>query len=79
MKNGEEATYSAKEIPLEGYLTRYSNPHSSVDDMALQGGTITNYKIPKTGDTDNPILWMILGGITFVLLLIGVYNRRRCK
>ena len=79
MKNGEEAIYSVKEIPLDGYLTKYSNPHSSVDDMALQGGKIINYKIPKTGDVENLNLWTMLAGISFVLLLLGVFYRRRCK
>ena len=79
MKNGEEATYSAKEIPIEGYLTKYSNEHSGVDDSALNGGLITNYKIPKTGDSDDPVRWWILGSVSVALLLVALMKRRRCK
>ena len=78
MKNGEEAVYSAKEMALPGFETKYSNPHSGVNDMALNGGTVTNYKVPKTGDPVNvPLLWLLVL-ISFAgLLAVGTFLFRR--
>lgn len=80
MKNGEEAVYGAKEMALPGFETKYSNPHSDVNDMALNGGTVTNYKVPKTGDPVNvPLLWLLVL-ISFAgLLAVGTYRRRKGK
>ena len=71
MKDGEEAIYSAKEIPVKGFLTRYEN-HSGVTDCALNGGKIINYKVPITGDRENPGNWLILGIASSMLFVFGI-------
>jgi hypothetical protein len=65
-------------MALPGFETKYSNPHSGVNDMALNGGTVTNYKVPKTGDPVNvPLLWLLVL-ISFAgLLAVGTFLFRR--
>lgn len=44
-----------------GFMVRYENVriHAGVTDRCYNGGTIINYRIPKTGDrTGNPLLWI---------------------
>ena len=50
-----------EEVP-EGYKVRYENVgvHEGVTDRCYSGGTIINYKLHKTGDSENPVLWLTL-------------------
>ena len=51
--------YIIETVPA-GYKVRYENTgvHADVTDRCYNGGTIINYKIPKTGDTTvSSILW----------------------
>ena len=80
MKNGEEAVYSAKEIAIPGYENKYSNPHSGVKDAALNGGTVINYKVPKTGDMVNvPLLWLFVIFSSAGLLTACIFLLRNIK
>ena len=80
MKNGEEAVYSAKEIAIPGYENKYSNPHSGVKDAALNGGTVINYKVPKTGDVVNvPLLWLFVIFSSAGLLTACIFLLRNIK
>lgn len=61
--NGRDAVYYVIETPVEGMKTTYSNvaPYAGEDDRAYNGGTITNIGVPKTGDSEHPLLWILLG------------------
>ncbi len=43
-----------------GYKVRYENvgKYADVTDRCYNGGTIINYKVPKTGDTADLRLWL---------------------
>lgn len=75
---GEEY-YIIENVPA-GYRVRYENvgKYAGVTDRCCNGGTIINYKVPKTGDSADPILWMgcaVLG----LALLTAAYCGRRGK
>ena len=63
--------YIVEEVPA-GYKVRYENTgvHADVTDRCYNGGTIINYRIPKTGDTTGTdmAVWILL----MALGLIGV-------
>ena len=59
--NGKDAVYYVVEGPLEGITTTYSNPALAAKDRAYNGGTIINRGLPKTGDSEHPLLWILLG------------------
>ena len=77
--DGADAVYYVIEEEMPGYRTSYSNTgsHADVDDKAYDYGTITNESIPKTGDTQQPVLWslMALMGIAGSTLLIRRQKR----
>ncbi|MCQ2458549.1 MAG: Cna B-type domain-containing protein, partial [Clostridia bacterium] len=54
--------YYVIEEPVAGMTTTYENgaPHFDVTDRAYDGGTITNTGVPPTGDSANPLLWLLL-------------------
>ena len=72
-RNGEDAVYYVVEEPVKGMQTTYTNiaPYSDVTDRVYNGGTIINRVIPPTGDSANPLVWILFGlsavGIGFVL------------
>ena len=72
--------YVVEEVPA-GYKVRYENvgTHADVTDRCYNGGTIVNYKVPKTGDGAKPVLW--IGCVLAGLALLGgvVYTRKRRK
>jgi len=73
--DGEPAIYTVKEEVLEGYETSYTLSDGSSADYADNGGTITNAKVPATGDQSHVLLWTALLGVSAALLL--VLKRRR--
>ena len=79
MKDGEEALYSAKELPVQGYLTRYENKHSDVVDRALNGGKVINYRLPVTGDKENLDFWWVLGATSSMILIAGIVTLMKNK
>ena len=72
--------YVVEEVPA-GYKVRYENvgTHADVTDRCYYGGTIVNYKVPKTGDEAKPVLWA--GCVLAGLALLGgvVFTRKRRK
>ncbi len=62
------------EEPVAGYSTRYENVgvYADVTDRCCDGGTIVNYRVPKTGDEAQPILWLIcmLAGCAIVAIVL---------
>lgn len=73
--------YIVEDVPA-GYSVWYENTgaHADETDRCYNGGTIINYKVPKTGDHSNMPLWFSLMGIS-VLGMIGTLfiktNKRR--
>ena len=73
----EKDYYIIEEVP-KGYKVRYENTgvHANVTDRCYNGGTIINYKVPKTADASvPPVLWLVLailglGGIAFAAIRI---------
>ncbi|MBQ8160205.1 MAG: hypothetical protein IJ083_05585 [Clostridia bacterium] len=69
------------EEPVEGYKTRYENVgvYAGITDRCCDGGTIVNYKVPKTGDEADLTLWLgcVLAGLT--IISIAVYAGKRKK
>ena len=69
------------EEPVEGYKTRYENVgvYAGITDRCCDGGTIVNYKVPKTGDEADLTLWLgcMLAGLT--IISIAVYAGKRKK
>ena len=66
--------YIVEDVPA-GFKVRYENvgAYADVRDRCYNGGTIINYKIPKTGDTTGWPWWIIPGllgiaGAVFVIL-----------
>ena len=77
-----EKDYYIIETAPAGYKVRYENTgiHADVTDRCYNGGTIINYKIPKTGDNRTAsILW--IGCVLLGLLGIGgaLFTRKRRK
>ena len=64
-----------------GYRVRYENlgEHASETDRCYSGGTIINYKLPKTGDDANLTLWLgcVLAGLTIVSFAAYAEKRKR--
>ena len=73
------AYYIVENVPA-GYKVRYENvgAHAGETDRCYNGGTIVNYKVPKTGDEANLVLWTacLLAGMA---VLGGVIHARRRK
>ena len=63
----EEAACYVIAEPLQGYQIRYENigVYAGITDCCCNGGTIVCYRIPKTGDDANLVLWVgcLLAGI----------------
>ena len=55
-------TYYVVEETITGYTIKYINVGTEAEtiDRVYDGGTIINHKIPKTGDSRNVAMWMIL-------------------
>ena len=70
-----------QEVPIEGYVTTYSNTeksgHADVTDRCYNGGTIINRKLPKTGDGNEPAEWAAIGGASLLLLVLLLIENSR--
>ena len=75
-----DAEYYILETVPEGYKVRYENvgAHAGETDRCYNGGTIINYKVPKTGDSANLWLWavMVLAGAGAVCGVV-VYSKKK--
>ena len=68
----EPAACYVIEKPVPGYRTRYENVgiYAGITDRCCDGGTIVNYRVPKTGDSGSPALWLgcVLAGLGMLAL-----------
>ena len=64
--------YIVENVPA-GYKVRYENTgtHAGVTDRCYNGGTIVNYKVPQTGDTADPLLWVVSGLLGLLALFLA--------
>ena len=71
--------YIIETIP-DGYKVRYENvgAHAGETDRCYNGGTIINYKVPKTGDDNNLWLWLgcVLLGVSAVCGTL-IFSRKK--
>ena len=69
--------YIIENVP-QGYRVQYVNTgaHAGDTDRCYNGGTIINYKIPKTGDTAPLLLWGA-GVLAGMAGLLGLVFRKR--
>ena len=76
----DASDYYLVETAPDGYMVRYENTgdHAQVTDRCYNGGTITNYKLPKTGDSMplELIIGWILVGISTVTIALVKKNRK---
>ena len=72
--------YIVETVP-EGYKVRYENigAHAGETDRCYNGGTIINYKIPKTGDTAPFLLWLSCIGLGLAAVSSGIFIGKRRK
>lgn len=78
--NGKAAVYTVQEAPVAGFTTTYINKgdHANANDGAYNGGIIKNSKLPQTGDSSTPMLWVALMLLTGSALLgITTLQKRR--
>ena len=77
----DKADYYIIENVPDGYIVRYKNvgAHADETDRCYNGGTIINYKVPKTSDHANLTLWLccILLGLAAVSTVIYTTGRRK--
>ena len=59
-----------KEGPITGFTTTYPLADGESADYADNGGTITNSKIPLTGDEAPLAMWLSLMGASAVMLML---------
>ena len=76
-----DVDYSLIENVPEGYQVRYENvgAHAGETDRCYNGGTIINYRTPRTGDSADPVLWTVCIAAGSVLLAVGIFIERRRK
>ena len=69
--------YYVIEKPIPGYHTTYVNVgiHAGETDRCYNGGTITNSKLPPTGDT-TPVL-LLTGCLLLSMTGVGIVLRKR--
>ena len=71
--------YYVVETPVNGFMTTYQNVggYANVEDRAYDGGTITNSKLPQTGDESHIERYVALLLISLVALLgYGLKKKR---
>lgn len=77
------ADYYILEKSPKGYKVRYENvgAHAGETDRCYNGGTIINYKVPKTGDASNPVLWLACAvlGMAMVTAAVCTGKKRRAR
>ena len=76
---GRDAVYYVVEEPVPAFRTVYTNVgmDSDVTDRAYDGGTITNFGVPKTGDANHPILWSVLAVLGLAGSAVLVLGRKK--
>jgi len=74
--DGKPAVYTVKELPIEGYETSYKLADGTSAEYADNGGTITNAKIPQTGDEAPLALWLTLMGASAMMLVLLLKRRK---
>ena len=69
--------YLVEEVPA-GYAVTYENvgPYSGITDRCCSGGTIINYKVPRTGDTQTPVLWIVMASLSMAGIALIMRRRR---
>ena len=74
----ESGEYCVFQEYVPGFSTTYTNRgvYASITDRAMDGGTITNTKVPRTGDSQPLTLWM-LSLLTASGLLAWILLRKR--
>ena len=74
--DGQKAVYHVMEEPVDGYTATYADAAGQQADCAYNGYTITNHKIPATGDQAPLLLWTGMLAASAALLLF-LFRRRR--
>jgi len=74
--DGVKAVYTVKEQAVDGYVTSYKLADGTYAEYADNGGTITNAKIPQTGDETPLALWLTLMGTSAAMLML-LQKRRK--
>ncbi len=74
--NGVRAHYTVKENPVDGFMTIYTTADGEEALAAADGDTITNKKIPVTGDNTPLTMWIALMGVSAAMLLV-IFRRRK--
>ena len=77
----DEDYYIVEDVP-KGFRARYENTGVRADetDCCYNGGTIINYRIPKTGDNTNLPLWItlsVLGLLSSGFMIRHIRRKRR--
>ncbi len=64
-----------------GYQTRYENVgvYASITDRCCDGGTIVNYRVPKTGDEAPVWLWLGCAAAGLMVMTLALRNGKRKK
>ena len=74
--NGVRAHYTVKENPVDGFMTIYTTADGEEALAAADGDTITNKKIPVTGDNTPLTMWIALMSASAAMLLV-IFRRRK--
>ena len=76
----ETEYYIVEDVP-KGYKVRYENTgiHANVTDRCYNGGTIINYKVPKTGDNTLLPVWIILSALGLAGAALTARRIRRSR
>ena len=71
--------YLVEQVP-KGCRVRYENVgiHAGETDRCYNGGTIINYRIPRTGETTDWLLWLG-GGMTLLTVITGLLLRKKSR
>ena len=75
---GEPAVYTVKEKPLPGFIVEYDDEDGHHGEWAYNGETITNIKLPATGDkapVGLAITMAVAAAVGLILLLVR--NRKK--
>ncbi|MBR4500735.1 MAG: Cna B-type domain-containing protein, partial [Clostridia bacterium] len=73
------STYYVVEDAIKGYSIKYTNVGTAAEttDRVYDGGTITNHRIPKTGDSRPVAMWMVLALVSAMGIGAVVITERK--
>ena len=74
--DGEDARYTVRETKRIGFMAVYTSADGEDATEGLDGGTITNLKMPATGDNTPLLLWTVLMAAAGAGLVL-ISRRRR--